>query len=90
MPDCELCCLVAGDAKTRLYYRNKTCTIVDCIDCKVPMAVLNYHGPADVRDERIMENSIHYLFPDATIRKEMRKIKSHLHWHIIGGKYLGS
>jgi len=91
---CELCDLVTGDIKTRKYYRDKVCTAVDCLTCKVPMCVLNHHGTATPQEERQMEAVIHYLFPDATIRKEQRKIpatgpEAHIHWHILGAKYLG-
>ena len=81
---CELCDLVAGDIKTRWYYKDKTCIIVDCLTCKVPMAVLNHHGPATAQEERLLEAVVHYLFPGATIRRDPRQIKDHVHWHILG------
>jgi len=80
---CELCALVAGDVKTGQCYRDKNCIIVDCLPCKVPMAVINHHGPATQQEERLMESAIHQLFPGAAIRKETRKIKDHVHWHVL-------
>lgn len=88
--DCELCDLVAGNIKTRKYYRNKTCTIVDCLTCGVPMCVLNHHGLADEGEEHLMLAAINYLFEYQSIRTEPRKIRDHTHYHIIGAKYLGS
>lgn len=87
---CELCQLVAGDIKTRLYYRNKTCTIVDCATCHIPMVVLNRHGSASEQEKRLMMATIDYLFDYESIRTEPRKIGDHEHWHIIGAKYIGS
>lgn len=87
---CELCALVAGNIKTRKYYRNKTCTIVDCLTCGVPMCVLNHHGLADEQEKHLMMSVINYLFEYQSIRTEPRKIRDHTHWHIIGAKYIGS
>lgn len=80
---CELCELVSGDVKTKKYYRDENCIIVDCLTCRIPMAVINHHGPAASREERLMEATIHHLFPGASIRKTPRKIKDHVHWHIM-------
>jgi len=87
---CELCQLVAGDIKTRLYYKNKTCTIVDCATCLIPMVVLNHHGAATEQEKRLMMASINALFSYESIRTEPRKIPDHIHYHIIGAKYRGS
>jgi len=92
---CELCQLVAGNIKTRLYYKNDVCTIVDCSTCSIPMVVLNHHGAADEHEKRLMMNAINTLFSYESIRTEQRKIPAigpdaHIHWHIEGAKYIGS
>lgn len=87
---CELCQLVAGDIKTRLYYKNKTCTIVDCATCLIPMVVLNHHGSATEQEKRLMMATIDALFEYESIRTEARRVPGHEHWHIIGAKYIGS
>lgn len=85
--NCELCQLVAGDVKTRFYYRDKTCTIVDCLTCHIPMVVLNHHGPASNREKRLMKAVVNYVFGYESIRTEPRRIFDHEHYHIIGAKY---
>jgi hypothetical protein len=83
---CELCKLVEGNIRTRKYYRDGNCIIVDCETCRVPMAVINHHGPASEREERLMTAVIHHVFPGASIRKEPRQIKNHVHWHVLVSK----
>jgi len=87
---CELCDLVAGNIITKLYYKNETCTIVDCSTCHIPVAVLNHHGLADEHEKRLMMNVINSLFSYESIRTTPRKILDHEHWHLEGAKYLGS
>lgn len=87
--NCELCDLVAGNIKTRKYYHDKTCTIVDCLTCGVPMCVLNHHGLADEQEEHLMLAAINDLFEYQSIRTEPRKIQDHTHWHLEGATYLG-
>lgn len=86
---CELCDLVGGNVITRQYYRNKTCIIVDCATCHIPMAVIRHHGPASELEKRLMMAAINYLFEYKSIRTTPRKITDHEHWHIEGAKYLG-
>ena len=88
--DCELCDLVAGNIKTWKYYRNKTCTIVDCLTCGIPMCVLNHHGLADELEKRLMMSAINHLFKYQSIRTERIKIRDHEHWHLEGARYIGS
>jgi len=87
---CELCDLVGGNIKTRFYYKNKTCTIVDCSTCHIPMCVLNHHGAASEVEKRLMMATVNYLFSYESIRTTPRKISDHEHWHLEGAKYLGS
>lgn len=88
---CELCDLVTGDIKTRLYYKNKTCTIVDCLTCGEgrPMVVLNHHGYASEGEKRLMMAVVDYLFEYQSIRTTPRRILNHEHWHLEGAKYRG-
>lgn len=87
---CELCDLVAGDVKTRFYYKNKTCIIVDCLTCHIPMAVLAHHGAASEREKGLIMNAIESLFEYGSIRFTPRKILDHTHYHIEGARYHGS
>ncbi len=87
---CELCDLVSGNIRTRFYYRDKTCTIVDCSTCGIPMVVLNHHGQASDLEKRLMMADVKYLFIYESIRTEPRKIKDHEHWHLEGARYLGA
>ena len=60
--DCPLCRLVKGDIKTRKYYSDGTCIVVDCLTCLLPMVVVNHHGQATEEERRLMANAIDYLF----------------------------
>ena len=90
--ECELCKLVNGNIKTRFYYKNKICVIVDCLTCGPghAMVVLNHHGLANGEEKRLMMATVNYLFAYESIRYEPRKIADHEHWHIEGAKYLDS
>jgi len=81
---CELCALVAGDTKTRLYYKDETCTIVDCLTCQVPMAVLSHHGSASKLESELMLEAVNLLFNYESIRTEPRRVPGHEHWHVLG------
>jgi len=87
---CELCDLVAGNIQSRKYYRDKTCTIVDCVSCGMPVLVFNHCGQASDLERRLAMAAINYLFTYESIRKEARRIPSHEHWHILGARFLGA
>ena len=89
MTVCELCNLASGDIKTRLYYKNKVCTIVDCLTCGIPMCVLNHHGSATEQEKRLMMAVINSLFEYESIRTTPRRILDHEHWHLEGASYRG-
>jgi len=83
---CELCKLVEGKIKTRLYCRDSELLIVDCLTCRIPMLVFRHHGQADKEQRRRGLNIVDTLFNYKEIRKEARRIPDHEHWHIVGGK----
>lgn len=87
---CELCDLVAGDVKTRLYYKDKVCIIVDCLNCGIPMVVIRHHGSASDEEKRLMTNAINSLFTYQSIRTLPRHIPNHEHWHLEEAQYHGS
>lgn len=88
--NCELCKLVAGNTKTRFYYKDKFCTIVDCLTCGegYPLVVFRRHGEASEYERTFVMTDISYLFEYESVRKKPRKILDHEHWHIEGAKYL--
>lgn len=81
---CDLCALAFdGDVKTKLHYEDDELIIVDCLICRVPMAVLKEHRPrfTDEEKERI-KSLFNELFgehghPDF----EQRRIPEHAHVH---------
>lgn len=83
---CELCRLVDGEVKTRLYYRDDRVVIVDCLTCGIPMLVFGHHGETTDDEKRYALNIINQLFEYESIRTQARKIRDHEHWHIINGK----
>jgi len=81
---CELCKLVRGNIKTRLYCRSSELIIVDCQTCQIPMLVFKNHGQADEGQRRRGMAVVDTLFDYTEIRKEARRIPDHEHWHIVG------
>ncbi len=52
-PDCALCRLVQdGELLTRLVYEDDRIIVVDCLVCRVPMAVLKTHRASFVEEEK--------------------------------------
>jgi len=86
IPECALCRLVNGEVRTRLYYKDSLCLIVDCDTCHIPMLVFRSHRDATPTEKALAENIIIDLFEFESIRTEQRKIKEHQHWHIEGAK----
>ena len=88
MKDCDLCKL---EIKTNVYIEWDHFIILDCMDCKVPMAVWKEHTmEIPEPDEYIMEAMLYEtacMFyeswdgKDFHIDKNQRKIPDHLHWH---------
>ena len=88
MKDCDLCKL---EIKTNVYIEWDHFIILDCMDCKIPMAVWKEHTmEIPEPDEYIMEAMLYEtacMFyeswdgKDFTIEKSQRKIPDHLHWH---------
>ncbi len=66
---CELCKLVEGKIKTRLYYRDSEFLIVDCLTCRIPMLVFKHHGQANEGQRRRGLNAVDTLFEYKEIRK---------------------
>lgn len=88
--ECELCKLVQ---KTKWYYSSDEFAIVDCINCKIPMAVTYKHISPHARDLVVnqlrieMEDKLEYIARiyyktrAFYIDKEQYHNKTHLHWH---------
>jgi len=85
---CELCEL---KIQTNVYLENDYFIILDCKDCKIPMAVWKEHTMSiPESDETIMYDMLYdtacmfYKSWDGKefyIEKTQRKILDHLHWH---------
>ena len=85
--NCELCKLSQNPDKeliTKLHYIDNKIIICDCKSCKIPMLVWRKHtmtlGQEDL--EYILE-VLKKEFPDYEVRMNQRKIKNHLHWHLL-------
>jgi len=82
---CELCEL---KIKTNVYMEMDHFIILDCKDCKVPMAVWKEHT-MDVHesDKHVLESflietaNMFYEGKEYYISKDQRKIADHFHWH---------
>ena len=85
MGSCELCKLMDGDIKTKLYYQDDEMKIVDCLTCGYghPMIVFKGHNEVKTNTEDSAIRSITSIFGQCVIRKEPRSMKEHPHWHII-------
>ena len=88
-PDCELCRL---ETITNLYYECDEFTILDCMNCKVPMVVAKEHiDPMDFSNMGLRFRMYEELVkvakefykdePRWYIDMQERKIPNHLHWH---------
>jgi len=88
-PDCELCRL---ETISNLYYQCDEFTILDCMNCKVPMAVAKEHiDPMDFSNMGLRFRMYEELVkvakefykdePRWYIDMQERKIPNHLHWH---------
>lgn len=79
---CELCNL-NKKKKTKWYYADNNFVVCDCLTCHKPMVVLRKHT-MEISEamETVIGIVVYRLFGDFTFRKEQRKIKDHLHWHI--------
>ena len=65
--------------------------IVDCLTCRVPMAVwyIHDHTPPQFEVDVVKKRIERDVFPQHMVgyRHEMKKIKDHYHFHILlGGK----
>lgn len=84
--NCELCALVNGDIKTRVYWDNELSICVDCLTCRIPMVVIKRHDREMNETEKVhIEGLIKDVFGSSVdfVRKEPRKILVHAHWHVI-------
>lgn len=76
---CALCKL---ERKTFRYYEDDLCTVVDCLTCGTPLIVIKRHTVTLTELERVhMELVVEHL-KMKVIRREPRKIKDHIHWHL--------
>jgi len=89
--NCDLCKLFNDDdIKTRFYFKTSLITVVDCLTCKIPMAVFFQHGrePTEKESKSIERQCReHFSIVEgkeiSKFRKVARKIKNHTHWHIM-------
>ena len=79
---CELC---KAEKLTKWYYEDDIIWIADCLICRIPMVVLRKHKNTLSKDEEEHINlKVKELFGENfQFRKEQRRIKDHLHWHIL-------
>lgn len=87
---CELCKLYNdNEILTKFYFKTTLITVVDCLTCKIPMAVFFEHGrePTEQESKEIERQCCEYFFvaenKEIAFRKTPRRIKNHTHWHII-------
>ena len=85
LDECELCQLCKGKILTKLYFENECLKIVDCLTCKIPMLVYckNHGMILPLKELKEMISIIERLFPNSCLRFQQRKIKDHLHIHIL-------
>lgn len=83
--DCPLCRLTNdGETLTDLHHEDDILTVVDCLVCRVPMAVLKAHRAGFSSDEQDHVRSVfRSLSPHGgTIDWEQRQIPDHAHCHL--------
>lgn len=83
-PTCDLCGLaIDGEVKTKKHYEDEDFVIVDCLICRIPMAVLKEHRVAFTADEKERLLKIFTdLFGDGQHPDfEQRRIPEHAHVH---------
>lgn len=84
---CDLCALAFDrEAKTKVHYEDGDFIIVDCLICRVPMAVLKEHRARFTESERrrivaLFRELFGYAEPDF----EQRRIPDHAHVHYRKG-----
>lgn len=78
---CPLCRL---EKKTHVYFVSHLLAFVDCDTCHIPMFVWADHTmELTAEEENYIECWKKTLFPNHKWRKKQKKIKDHLHWHLI-------
>lgn len=84
MGACDLCSLVQlGERARGVYYEDRTCLVVECRTCKVPMAVLKRHtSEANCREVFHMLRVCMELFPGRHVDFKRRSIPEHYHFHM--------
>jgi len=86
---CPLCRLARGlDRKTRVYYEDSMCVVVDCQTCGVPMLVFKFHREWSRSELDYCLDVAHILFGWSrfNVRFQRRKIPDHPHFHILREK----
>ena len=80
---CPLCKLAQGDIKTKLYYQDNVCIVVDCLTCSKPMIVLKHHGEPTEGELQYLQKVSKRFFPDKKWRGTRREILNHWHEHFL-------
>lgn len=83
MGDCPLCDLANGDIKTRLYYTDDVCIVVDCLTCGTPMMVLRAHRRPYKEEFERMTQVLGEHFRGLRWRGVQRQNRDHWHEHLI-------
>lgn len=91
MSNCPLCELVANKniIHTKEWYRDDSLMVINCDTCeggnKIPMVVLKRHDMIiSLAELTHILNIVYELYGGhVKLRIEQRKIKDHLHWHIL-------
>jgi len=81
---CDLCALTFdGEIKTKKHYEDDQFVIVDCMICRVPMAVLKEHRASFTEEEkvRLLEIFKDLFGNEAHPDFEQRRIPEHAHVH---------
>lgn len=84
--ECELCDLVRGNIVTKVHWSSALSVCVDCLTCRIPLAVIRRHDSkvTDEEHEDIMNHALDIFGSDFNgVRMIPRKIKTHAHYHLI-------
>ena len=81
MSECPLC---QRKKLTKWYYQDDVCTIVDCITCKTPMCIFNFHRKPTKEELKHMMDKAFELFDMQvyTFDFNMRQHPLHMHFHL--------
>jgi hypothetical protein len=82
--DCPLCVL---KIRTKVYHETDDFIVLDCKDCELPMFVMKKHGLPHNGFKKFIYDVMLSIYPGAKLRKEMRSVPDHFHFHIVPDGY---